>query len=118
MRISIYYNNTLYPKSPEKFTAQQRHEVINDIIPRMISEKPYRNTDEMELIWAGEVVNEERDWLDWAFHKFNVGDYGGRNDLRSMSIGDLVVIEHSSGKLIGSWACAPQGWQSIPRPTG
>lgn len=49
------------------------------------------------------------------FAQFNIGDHGGRNDIRSMSVGDVVVFVDQ----FGTWfalKCAGAGWTVIDDP--
>lgn len=112
MRISLYYNNSLWPEKPELFTAEERRAVLDDILPRYSSQEPWRNTDQMQLIWAGQVKAVREDWPEEVFAKFNTVANVQLN-VRSMDIGDVVVVEQDSGHLIGAWACAMMGWQNI-----
>lgn len=47
------------------------------------------------------------------FQKFNIGDRGGRDDIRSMSLGDLVVFEDGSALV-----CRVVGWTYEDLPEG
>ena len=48
-----------------------------------------------------------------VFQKFNIGDRGGRNDIRSMSLGDLVAFEDGSALV-----CRTVGWDFEDLPEG
>lgn len=64
------------------------------------------------------VYNEELKWddpqitdhevLERLFEMFNIGDHGGRRDLRSMSVGDQVTLDDRT------YVCKPCGWEKLP----
>lgn len=45
--------------------------------------------------------------LEHLFEQFNIGDHGGREDIRSMSVGDQVSLD---GRV---YICKPCGWECL-----
>lgn len=57
-----------------------------------------------------DVMVSKRDCANKVFEKFNIGDHGGK-DVRSMSVGDLVVFEDGTALL-----CGRAGWELVKVP--
>lgn len=55
--------------------------------------------------------------LEKLFEQFNIGDHGGLRMVRSMSVGDIVVLEGNrqlgTGTSTRMYLCAPVGWKLV-----
>jgi len=75
-------------------------------------DRSQKHSDLYEIVCNEEIVFDDptltdHQILERLFEQFNIGDHGGRSDIRSMSVGDQVSL---AGRC---YICKPCGWERL-----
>jgi hypothetical protein len=91
----------------EMMDRDQRWAVMG-LEARFLSDRP----DLYYAVYESKTSSPFEKEADLIFKRFNIGDFGDRKDIRSMSVGDLVVFEDGSALL-----CLSFGWKPVCIPS-
>lgn len=113
MKITIVYPNwTLLRERADVYLKGGGTSDFYMAVTVMGEDKSLLHPDAYEVVYNEEVKFDDLTLnhlqiLERLFEQFNIGDHGGRRDLRSMSVGDQVSLDGDV------YVCKPCGWEQI-----